>query len=1014
MELRIWIAICGKVLATNNPQKITFIPQHGVMLEHGTQELFVIQHLQHVEIGLEIKAPKFSDKKQFPAFLCNGLENETTEELNMLVIERIKGYFQDSENVVAENYLNRQDNTGEVTTQGKIGGNLIGKNSKLLLKERPKPPPSQPEIQWDNLKKWFDNTVTTTKTTKTITTRSTTIATTTTTTTTTATTKTNTTTTPEHRTTITESTSQTTTEEMTKITHMDETDSKTLLVKATKYQNMKKNNFWGYEDKEEYEKIDYLEALLNALETTEETYRARNKRFILGTTKMTTMVMTPTEKTPIFRKTAPIVIQPTVTKSERPETVTKLEKPEHKGNNLWKDKIEVKPSRWSMYNEKSGYNRVVRPDDKYKSMKCCENCEAKNNTLQIRTTENTVKITLTTLIEDPQPLVYDVYIIIFVKQSAIQPTWYDTENAWNVKVGRAGAENNRKNVKHLTPCIQTRGIDGEFIKFLRSTKGLNEYALKLSCVNEIKTDELLTQMIKIELQLSDNLCADTNFYPIRVTGNGSETPVKNRRRRQAIAASIGFIGGGLFNYFLGKNSRHHSKEITKEVNLLEKTVIDFDKDVLEDQKKLIFRMETDEKLITSINSAICQIANIEEELQKFIIIGDLAQKFIELVRSEVEATHGNIPGNAFLKAAQKMCEGKNKGSRFTPKRISDACEDFLRNGQGNSISRAEIIDDEGFAIKIHAKVAIPRLIYQEARIIFSHTIPIPAAISKGVTTFRTLQSMPATIVYLQQLKQIVSGDDSCKTTEKRIFCNIDILYIYDAKSRCAQAILGNQTNTAVCDSTLFNSKNNCIIKSLENAVLVSNSETINIEDMMHNEDLPVHTVDNVQKQLGPGTHRILPKNNFNIRCLHTAFYVDKRFYDLEETKSVNLELNHTVFHNDYSTITGIFDMLAHDLQEQTKFIGSIKKFNDTNLLEMAQIVADRSLKIKYIPNSFHNKLYKYGLPTVCATTVIFILYGLIKTFYKTLRWVFQELRYQISTISCCPRNSGDFDMDYEA
>ena len=78
-------------------------------------------------------------------------------------------------------------------------------------------------------------------------------------------------------------------------------------------------------------------------------------------------------------------------------------------------------------------------------------------------------------------------------------------------------------------------------------------------------------------------------------------------------------------------------------------------------------------------------------------------------------------------------------------------------------------------------------------------------------------------------------------------------------------------------------------------------------------------------------------------------------------------------------------MLAHDLQEQTKFIGSIKKFNDTNLLEMAQIVADRSLKIKYIPNSFHNKLYKYGLPTVCATTLIFILYCLIKTFYKTLR-----------------------------
>ena len=74
--------------------------------------------------------------------------------------------------------------------------------------------------------------------------------------------------------------------------------------------------------------------------------------------------------------------------------------------------------------------------------------------------------------------------------------------------------------------------------------------------------------------------------------------------------------------------------------------------------------------------------------------------------------------------------------------------------------------------------------------------------------------------------------------------------------------------------------------------------------------------------------------------------MDKRFYNLEKTKSVNLELNHTVFHSDDSTITGIFDMLAHDLQEQTKFIGSIKKFNDTNLLEMAQIVADRYQKIE--------------------------------------------------------------------
>ena len=170
MDIRIWIVICVEVLATNQPMKITFIPQHGVMLEHGDQELYVIQHLQHVEIGLEIKAPKFSNKNQFPTFLCKGLKGESLSELNTLVLERIKGYFQDSENVVAKNYLNNiQDQTGQ-TTQGKLGGKLISSNTKLLQKERPQAPPPQQEIQWKSLMKWFDNVETSTKTKRTITT----------------------------------------------------------------------------------------------------------------------------------------------------------------------------------------------------------------------------------------------------------------------------------------------------------------------------------------------------------------------------------------------------------------------------------------------------------------------------------------------------------------------------------------------------------------------------------------------------------------------------------------------------------------------------------------------------------------------------------------------------------------------------------------------------------------------------------------------------------------------------
>jgi hypothetical protein len=91
---------------------------------------------------------------------------------------------------------------------------------------------------------------------------------------------------------------------------------------------------------------------------------------------------------------------------------------------------------------------------------------------------------------------------------------------------------------------------------------------------------------------------------------------------------------------------------------------------------------------------------------------------------------------------------------------------------------------------------------------------------------------------------------------------------------------------------------------------------------------------------------------------------------------------------------------------------------------MAQIVADRSLKLKYIPNSFHNKLYKYGLPIVCATTLLLILFLIIKSFYRTCRWAYKDLKYKMifkykmSKISCkcCPRNprdSGEYE-DYEA
>ena len=111
-------------------------------------------------------------------------------------------------------------------------------------------------------------------------------------------------------------------------------------------------------------------------------------------------------------------------------------------------------------------------------------------------------------------------------------------------------------------------------------------------------------------------------------------------------------------------------------------------------------------------------------------------------------------------------------------------------------------------------------------------------------------------------------------------------------------------------------------------------------------------------------------------------------------------------------------MLAHDLTDQKNFMGSIKKFNDSNLLEMAQIVADRSLKLKYIPNSYHNKLYKYGLPIVCATTLLLILFLIIKNFYRTCKWAYEDFKYKMSKIACkcCLRNHQDSQEfeDYEA
>jgi hypothetical protein len=138
-------------------------------------------------------------------------------------------------------------------------------------------------------------------------------------------------------------------------------------------------------------------------------------------------ILNSTNRTLIVRTTASIIettayVVRTTTPTMAQTTVTKLEKMVTKEQVLLEHKVEVKPAQWSLYNGNTGHNKVVRPEVKYRRIYCCQNCKATNDTLQIRTEDNTMSITLAALVEHQQLLVYDVHIIIFFKQFAIETT----------------------------------------------------------------------------------------------------------------------------------------------------------------------------------------------------------------------------------------------------------------------------------------------------------------------------------------------------------------------------------------------------------------------------------------------------------------------------------------------------------------------------------------------------------------------------------------------------------------
>ena len=219
------------------------------------------------------------------------------------------------------------------------------------------------------------------------------------------------------------------------------------------------------------------------------------------------------------------------------------------------------------------------------------------------------------------------------------------------------------------------------------------------------------------------------------------------------------------------------------------------------------------------------------------------------------------------------------------------------------------------------------------------------------------------------------------------------MYVYGATSMCAASILRNDTEITSCKLEYFQSQNNCVIKSLESTVLISNTKPISLDSGGFDSSLPVHTIHGTDKSITAGVHRLNPTKNLNLRCKSSSFFVNKIFYKKGEEIVVNITTNQEILHSDFSEFQTYMTLLGNNRKIMDEHVESIEKFGNPQMLQIASRASELNAKLPIISSSTSNKLQTYVMP-------IFAIMGGLMSAILVIKCVWDPLKKIICFVKC--------------
>ena len=272
------------------------------------------------------------------------------------------------------------------------------------------------------------------------------------------------------------------------------------------------------------------------------------------------------------------------------------------------DSVYLKASTISFRNS-MGEERTIMHSDQPGGIHCCTKCSkpVKGMTMERRTEANSMQVEINIKSDIPQILTREVIIILRIEEGYRTPELYDKLNSWDLWISET-ANTQQRQGKNFTTYCHTSEYQLE----------KNHMMIRVSCDYKADSEESFVQSIQMKVIISKRLCAVTTLIGMKLVGSQvrqrKRRSVNRRVKRQAVvASSVAFIGGGLFNYFVNKRHGGRSEQQTKEIDLLRESKLDFEQDVLKEEKKILFKLKSNEQLIRSINSAICTIGQIQLE-----------------------------------------------------------------------------------------------------------------------------------------------------------------------------------------------------------------------------------------------------------------------------------------------------------------------------------------------------------------------------------------------------------------